>query len=118
MAAHENVQPKQFRSVYHGTDSVAWDQIQQSGLKPSTTAASTKTVAAKPGQARSFAVGAPEWNDRPDARPVVVAAKIPSRVFHGYVDTSNAGPYDLYSLRRTIPPKYLREMPQPKRKGR
>jgi hypothetical protein len=109
VAARENISPQQFRSVYHGTDSEAWEQIQQSGLNPSTTAPSSKTVAAKPGYVRSYAASAPSWNDRPDARPVVVAARIPSRVFHGYVDTSDPGPYDLYSLRRTIPPKYLKE---------
>lgn len=109
MAASDHLHNKQFRTVYHGTDSEAWGEIQQSGLKPSTTAPSTKTVSARPGDAHSFAASAPSWNDRPDARPVVVAARIPSRVFHGYVDTSNAGPDDLYSLRTPIPPKYLKE---------
>ncbi len=99
----------QFRTVYHGTDSHAWGQIQESGLNPSTTAASTKTVADRPSTARSFAASAPSWNDRPEARPVVVAARIPSRVFHGYVDMSNPGPEGLGSLRRPIPPKYLKE---------
>jgi hypothetical protein len=108
MTAREHLGP-QFRTVYHGTDSEAWGEIQQSGLRPSTEAPSSATVSKRVGDARDFASSAPSWNDRPDARPVVVAARIPSRVFHGYVDVSNAGSYDLYSLRRTIPPKYLKE---------
>ena len=107
MAAHEHISHGQFRSVYHGTGSLAWEEIQQSGLNPSVL---NDTVTERPSVARQFAS---DW-DNPEMgdEPTVIRADIPKRLFHGYVDVAAGGPHNTdksHPLRRTIPPKYLRE---------
>jgi hypothetical protein len=106
MAARHHLGP-QFRTMYHGTSSSAWEEIQQSGLHPSVLG---DTVTERPNVARSFSN---DW-DNPEMgdKPTVIRADIPSRVFHGYVDVKAGGPNNIdrsHPLRRTIPPKYLKE---------
>ena len=98
--------PRQFRSVYHGTSINNWPSISEEGLRPSELG---DTVSEHRRIARSFAN---DWdNPEEDDEGVVIRADIPSRLFHGYVDVNAGGPNNIdrsHSLRRTIPPKYLR----------
>lgn len=96
---------EQFCSVFHGTGTTAWSEIQKTGLRPSVLG---YTVTTKPRAARMFAN---DW-DNPEAGDagVVLRADLPSSEFGRYVDEESFAEGE-YQLRDTIPPEYLKEYP-------